>query len=118
MSAPQTGYSLDAAAILNIGTPSADPLPAPIPGEIILRIPDGLTLQSLRDSPVGQKLMHNQDWYDKHAWSKQALPAGIYRLRVPVPDSNWKSAEEQDRMLQAVETLAPALSTWALIPYH
>jgi len=61
MSAQHTGYCFDAAVLLGFGTASTVPLPAPLPGEIVLRIPDGLTLQSLRDSPVGKKLMHNQD---------------------------------------------------------
>ena len=44
-------YCFDAAALLGIGTPSADPLPAPVPDEVTLRIPDGLTLQNLRRNP-------------------------------------------------------------------
>ena len=53
--------------------------------------------------------MHPHDWYDKYPWSKDALPAGIYRLRVPVRDSNWKTASEQDAMLPAGETSAPVV---------
>jgi hypothetical protein len=104
-----TSYALDAAAILGIGTPSTEPLPAPIPGEIVLRIPDSLSLQGLRDSPIGKQLMHQQDWYDKYQWSKEALPAGTYRLRVPVPGSNRKTASEQAAMLPAGEELAPVV---------
>ena len=102
-------YSFDAAALLNIGTPSADPLPAPIADEIVLHIPDGLTLQTLRDSPVGKKLMHPQDWYDKYPWGQEALLVGTYRLRIPVPDSNRTTTNEQDAMLPAGETSAPVV---------
>ena len=102
-------FSFDAAALLNIGTPSTDPLPVPVPGEVTLRIPNGLTFQALRKSPVGQKLMHDQDWYNEYPWSQEALPAGIYRLRIPVPDSNWKTASEQDALLPAGETSAPVV---------
>ncbi len=99
----------DAAAVLGIGTPSADPLPAAAPGEVVLRIPDGLSLQALRDSPVGQALMHQQDWYDRCAWGRIAPPAGVYRLRVPVAGSNRRTASEQEAMLPAGETLAPVV---------
>ena len=104
-----TFYSFDAAALLGIGIPSAEPLPAPIAGEVTLRIPDGLTLQALRKSPVGQNLMHDQGWYGKYPWSQAALPAGSYRLRIPVPNSNRKTAAEQDKILSAGETSAPVV---------
>ena len=102
-------YSFDAAALFGLGIPSADPLPTPIAGEVVLRIPAVLTLQTLRKSPVGRNLMHPHDWYDKYPWSSTALPAGTYRLRVPVPGSNRKTASEQDAMLPAGETSAPVV---------
>jgi hypothetical protein len=102
-------YSFDAATLLGIGTGSTDPLPAPVPGEVVLRIPDGLTLQALRDSPVGKRLMHVQDWYDKYAWRQVALPAGSYRLRVPVPGSTNKTFAEQQALLPPSEQVAPVV---------
>ncbi len=111
MSATHPGYAFDVAALLGIGTPSTDSLPAPIPGEILLRMPAGLTLQNLRNSPVGQEFLWQQDWYDKYAWSSHAPPAGIYHLKIPVPDSNWKIAEAQDKMLSEGETSAPVVLT-------
>ena len=108
-------FSFDAAALLNIGTPSAEPLPSPIADEVVLHIPDGLTLQALLKSRAGQNLMHPQNWYDEYPWSQAALPAGTYHLRIPVPDSNRKTASEQDAMLPAGETSAPVVLTVAAL---
>ena len=104
-----TPHVFDAAAILGIGTPSTELLPDPEEGFVTLVIPDGLSLQTLRDSDVGKKLMHRQDWYDEYHWSSQTLPAGIYRLRIPVLASGRKTAGEQVAMLPAGETLAPVV---------
>src|SRR5207302_231647 len=53
---------------------------------------------------------------NKYPWSKKALPAGTYRLRVPVPKSNRKTASEQNAMLPAGENAAPvALVVAALL---
>ena len=109
------GYSFDAAAALGIGKPSTEPLPTAAPGEVILRIPDGLTLHVLRKSPVGKILMWQMDWYDKYQWSNETLPAGIYLLRVPVPNSNRKTVGEQEAILPVGETLAPAVMVAAAL---
>lgn len=112
-------YCLDAAEILGFGTPSTDPLPAPIPGQITLRIQNGLTLQVLRDCPVGRQMMLEQDWYDRYAWCKAPLPAGVYGLRIPVSSSNLKTAAEQIAMLPVGEKLAPVtLVAAALLCIH
>ena len=109
-------YVFDVAQVLGIGTPSTDPLPVPTPGYITLRIPEGLSLHALRDGPVGRRLLHPQDWYDKYPWSEAALLAGVYFLRLPVPGSNRKTAREQAAMLAADEQLAPvALVAAALL---
>ena len=102
------GYAFDAAAILGIGTPYTEPLPAPEPGYTIIRIPEGLSLLALRESAIGKRMMWPWDWYDKYQWSREALPAGTYRLRLPVPDSNRKTGGEQQAMLPPGEQLAPA----------
>jgi len=100
---------LDAAAILGIGTPSTEPLPPPEEGWIVLRIPDGLTLQALRDSPAGKERMWAQDWYDTYPWSTEALPAGDYHLRIPVSGSRRKTFAEQQAMFPPGEEVAPVV---------
>jgi len=100
---------LDAAAILGLGTPSTEPLPPLEAGWIVLRIPAGLTLQALRDSPAGKKPMWQQDWYDTYPWSTEALPAGDYRLRLPVPGSGRKTFAEQRALLSPGEQVAPVV---------
>jgi hypothetical protein len=106
----QTLRSFDVSTVLGIGPPCSDPLPAPERvNEIVLRIPDGLTLIGLRDSAIGQKLMHRQDWYEQYEWCRQALPAGIYRLRIPVPGSYGKSFAEQQAVLPVGEQPAPVV---------
>jgi hypothetical protein len=106
----QTQRSFDVSTVLGIGPPCSDPLPAPERvNEIVLRIPDGLTLIGLRDSAVGLERMHGQDWYEKYEWCRQALPAGIYRLRLPVPESYGKNFAEQQAALPVGEQPAPVV---------
>ncbi len=104
-----TRFVLDAAAVLGLGTPSSAPLPEAEVGWIVLRIPDNLTLQALRDCPVGQELMWQQGWYDKYPWSSAALPAGDYYLRLPVPGSQSKTFAEQQALLPPGEEVAPVV---------
>jgi hypothetical protein len=109
----QTQRSFDVSTVLGIGPPCSDPLPAPeAEHEIVLRIPDGLTLLSLRDSEIGQLFIHRharEEWYEKYDWCRTALPAGIYRLRIPVPGSYGKSFAEQQAMLPTGEQPAPVV---------
>ncbi len=104
-----TPFVLDAAAVLGLGTPSADPLPPPEAGWVVLRIPDNLTLQALRDSPVGKELMWQHGWYDQYPWSSAAPPAGDYALRLPVPSSRGKTLAEQQALLPPGEEVAPVV---------
>lgn len=83
MDPTESALVFDVAAILGIGSPTADPLPEPNPGFITLRIPEGMSLMALRESDAGKKLMNFKTWYSKYPWSRDALPAGVYRLRVP-----------------------------------
>mgnify|MGYP000855447531 CR=1 FL=1 len=109
-------YVFDAALVLGNGIPCTTALPPPAPGHLTLRIPDGLSLQSLRDGAVGRKYIHGQYWYDEYGWSKAALPAGTYLLRIPVPGSNRKTAPEQAALLGAGTPFAPvALLAAALL---
>lgn len=96
-----TTYVFDAAAMLGVGTPSTEPLPVPEAGFITLVVSDGLSLQALRDSDIGRRLMLQQDWYDTYDWSVAALPARVYRVRLPVLGSNRRTASEQRVMLPA-----------------
>ncbi len=109
MFATHPGYAFDVAALLRIGTPSTDPLPQPVPGEVILRMPDGVMFQNLRSYPSVEHLLWQRKWFDGDDWSTKTLPAGLYRLRLPVPDSNEKSASEQEAMLAEGESVAPAV---------
>lgn len=100
-----TPYVYDAVALFGFGEASAEPLPEAKSGELIIRC-GGWSPQELRDSEIGQKFMHQQDWYNKYPWSTEKLPPGIYRLRVPVPNSNCKNAVEQEQMLPLGEQTA------------
>ena len=99
-------FTYDAVAILGFGEASTEPLPEHAPGEIIIRVGDW-SLQDLRDCKVGKELMHQQDWYDKYDCASAKLTAGIYRVRLPVPDSNRKNFTEQKDLLLPDEEVAP-----------
>jgi hypothetical protein len=103
-----TPYAYDAVAILGFGNPGEEPLPDAKSGEVVIRY-GGWSLRELYDSPVvrERKLMWEQDWYHKYPWSSEKLPGGIYRLRVPVPNSNWQTFAEQQGSLPSGEEPAP-----------
>src|SRR5579863_937098 len=113
-----SGLSYDAVNILGFGGLAAEPLPQAVDGEIVLRY-GGWSLQELRDSAVGQKLMHPQGWYESFVWSSEKLPSGIYHLRVRVPESNRMTFAEQEQMLPEGEQIAPvALVASALLAHR
>ena len=113
-----SGCTYDAVSILGFGDAVAEPLPQAKEGEIVLRY-GGWSLQELRDSSVGRKLMHDQDWYNAYPWSSEKLPSGIYRLRIPVAESNCKTFAEQERMLRRDESIAPVvLVASGLLVHH
>jgi len=93
---PAGGLTLDATHLLGFGEASQEPLPNAEPGTIVLRY-GGWSLQELRDKR--RDLMHAQNWYDKYPWASERLPSGIYVLRLPVPDSNCKTFDEQKSLL-------------------
>jgi hypothetical protein len=111
------GLAYDATSILGFGSASDEPLPEPAPGEVVIHY-GGWSLQELRNSDVGKKLMHEQDWYNKYAWSTEKLPPGLYRLRVPVPDSNPKTFAEQQAMLSPGEQVAPVVLVATALLVH
>ena len=102
--------SYDAVSILGFGNPSEESLPEAKNGEVLLRY-GGWSLQELRDcSGVRErKLMWEQDWYHKYPWSNEKLPSGIYRLRIPVPNSNRRTFAEQQGSLPSGEEPAPVV---------
>ncbi|MCA9370485.1 MAG: hypothetical protein KC680_00810 [Candidatus Peregrinibacteria bacterium] len=99
-------FSYDAVAILGFGEASTEPLPKPAPGEIVIRVGDW-SLQDLRDCDTGKELMHQQDWYDKYDCMTAKLTPGVYRVRLPVRDSNRKNFSEQKGLLLSGEDVAP-----------
>jgi len=119
------GVAYDAVVLLGFGAKSAEPLPEPAPGEIVIRygswVPQqGWSLQGLRDEPMLRmcNIMWEQDWYNDHAWSNEILPDGIYRLRVPVPGSNRKTFAEQQAMLSPGEQVAPVVLVATALLVH
>lgn len=110
-------FSYDAVAILGFGEASTEPLPEPAPGEVVIRVGDW-SLQDLRDSEVGKTLMHQQDWYDTYDWASVKLTSGVYRVRLPVPDSNRKNFSEQRGLLLSGEEVAPAALGAATLLVH
>jgi hypothetical protein len=88
----------DAVSLLGLGPAYDGPMPEVAPGEIAIRMPE-VSLRELRDNPVAQPLLWKQDWYDKYPWAAEKLPCGIYVLRLPVPQSNHKTFDQQSRLL-------------------
>ena len=106
-------FAFDALSLLGFGPVSADPLPAATPSTIVIRY-GGWSLQELREKH--QNLFHNQDWYGKKLWNSEQFPSGIYVLRLPVPDSNRKTFDEQKALLLPGEESAPiVLAATALL---
>src|SRR5579863_3402027 len=112
------GYAYDAVSMLGFGEPRAVPQPPrAVKGEIAI-LYGGSSLQALRGSPIGQKLMHQQEWYDRYPWSSEELPAGVYHLRIPVPESNRKTASEQEQILLEGELMAPVILVASALLAH
>jgi len=105
---PTARAAFDAVALLGFGEVSAERPPEPAPDEVMIRY-GGWSLTQLRGSEVGRRLMWDRDWYERYDWSGASLPAGLYRLRVPVPDSTGKTFDEQRAMLPDGEEPAPAV---------
>jgi hypothetical protein len=113
------GYSFDVGVAL-FGTPSTQPLPTAVPGEIIVCVPAGISPRSLRDSDVGKQLIHQQvTWYDACPWANEPVAPGVYHSRLPVPNSNHKTFDEQQILLFDGEgIIALALAELALLCIH
>jgi hypothetical protein len=101
--ATQSGFSFDASELFR---PSS--VASASPGEIVLRVPEGITPVSLRQSDIGKQLIHqDEDWYDKYRWANEPIAPGVYHLRLPIPDSNGKTFDEQNALLLDGEEVAP-----------
>lgn len=110
-------FCYDAIAILGLGEASSDPLPDPAPGEVVIRV-GAWSLKDLRTNEmvVRSNLMWDDTWYDKYDWSGTKLIPGVYRVRLPIPDSNSKNFAEQQKLLISGEEVAPvALAATALL---
>jgi hypothetical protein len=100
------GIAFDVGTVLEVGSADNSPLPEAGDGEIILRVPEGISLAGLRDSTIGGFLMHWQQSYEQFDWSRQPLAAGIYKVRLPIPGSNFKTFEDQRFLLMEHEQVA------------
>lgn len=112
-------YSYDAVAILGLGEASSDPLPEPAPGEVVIRV-GAWSLADLRvcETVVRDNLMHDQDWYVKYPLNTAKLTPGVYRVRMPVPDSNCKNFAEQKKLLLSGEEVTPVALAAAVLLCH
>jgi hypothetical protein len=106
-----TGLTFDVAALF-----AAKPIKRAL-DNIILHVPEGCSPRSLRDNAIGAELIwQDNTWYDKYEWAKTPIPSGTYHLRLPVPDSNRKTFQEQHALLRDGEEPAPlALVMLALL---
>jgi len=106
------GLRYDAAPILGLGEASSNPLPDPAPGDVVIRV-GAWSLDDLRvcEHVVRQRLIGDEDWEEDlpklFPWFSAKLTPGVYRLRVPVPDSNRKTFSEQCQLLLPGEEVAP-----------
>jgi hypothetical protein len=99
----QSGFSFDAAELFQPFT-----IGSALPGEIVLRVPEGITPLSLRQSNIGKRLIwQDETWYDEYPWANEPIRSGVYHLRLPVPDSNRKTFGEQKALLLKGEEVAP-----------
>jgi hypothetical protein len=101
----------DAVALLGFGSPTKRPIPKGKKGEIVIRY-GGWSLRELCASSIvcDSDIMWQQDWYHHYPWSDKERPSGIYRLRIPVPDSNSKTYDQQALgLLSTREMVAPVV---------
>lgn len=112
-------YCYDAASILGLGEASSDPLPDPAPGEVVIRV-GAWSLQDLRtcETVVRHNLMWDQDWYNEYPFPRAKLTPGVYRVRLPIPDSNRKNFTEQKKLLLSGEEVAPVALVAATLLCH
>ncbi len=110
-------FSYDAMSILGFGKASTEPLPEPLPGEVVIRVGDW-SLQDLQDCAVGKELMHQRSLYAGGDCEKVKLIPGVYRVRLSVPDSNRKNFSEQKGLFVSGEDVAPVALGVATLLVH
>ena len=107
--------SFDVATTLGLSSQYCDP-PERRKEHIVLRVPAGVTVHKLRDCEAGFSFVHRQEWYESYEWAHAELPAGIYHVRCPVPDSERSSFSQQLTMLRLTEKpIVPALALATLL---
>lgn len=107
----------DAAAvsrILGLRCECSDPAPEARDGEIVVYY-GGWDLPELSASIGSKNRMPHDVWYEK-PW--RAEP-GYYRLLLPVPNSNWKTWDEQLKLLDSGWQPAPVcVATTAFLAHR
>lgn len=113
------GLSYDAVQILGLGDVRSEPLPQPGPGEVVIRVgPWSLHDLKTCNVVVRHDLLWDQKWYEKLAFFHDKLSPGMYRLRVPLPCSEWETWDEQQCHLQETEMVVPTALVAAALLCH
>jgi hypothetical protein len=110
---PPASVAFDAAPILGLGKVNSEPLPDPVDGEIVVRVGEW-SFEDLcirNGATVLDRVRWNREFYkryrDGYAWSTLKTIPGIYRVRIPIPSSGYKSISEQRDLLFPDEELLP-----------
>ncbi len=115
------GFSYDATHLLGFGPACTEPLPSATPGEIIIRY-GGWSYKDLRykNSLIAERnlMRRDQDSYDQYPWSGKGVPPGIYRIRLPIVDSNRKAFCEQVNLLLPDEKPIPVVLAVTALLVH
>jgi hypothetical protein len=76
-------------------------------GEVVIWY-GGWSLQDLGNNSLvrSKKVMSSASWSDYSDWFKQSIPAGFYRLRIPVPNSGNNFFNNQTLLLAEGEQVA------------
>ncbi len=108
----------DATALLGFGEQAREPIIVGEPDEVVIRY-GGWSLMELFHSSTGGDLIHEQDWWKHYLWANHKIPAGIYAMRLPIPESNHKQYRDQTHLLHGQERTVPiVLGASALIAQH
>lgn len=112
-------FVYDAVSILGLGEASGEPLPEPAPDEVVIRV-GAWSLKNLRtcETVARENLMWDQEWYHEYPWSRKKLTLGVYRVRMPIPESNRKNFTEQKELLLPGEEVGPAALVAAVLLCH
>ncbi len=111
----------DAVSLLGFGQASKLRLPQTVSNDIIIRVGEW-SMMDLRNHATTKALMWDQPWYIRNnkvnAWVNTKLQAGIYRARLPVPNSHSKTDDEHRTLLKRGESvLGTTLVTTILLAH-